>query len=230
LASALNDPNVSKLASSLSKANLTKLAEVLEEPQVDLNKLVSALSDPELNLDKLVATFGDSKVLPPTNLKAVHGESGIMAMMKNWAGHIGDSLKGHMTLTSSDGMSDKSTGEKHGVDFDKIPVEATTHKQGVEGGNGIPTGFERSTPSPDANTYGKSLLTGMDVKTGTTDNTALVEVEGEQAQTTFNHRLIYYALAGLLGLSMCIFLATRLSKSYRGEEIEESRGSARIGV
>jgi len=40
--------------------------------------------------------------------------------------------------------------------------------------------------------------------------------------------VIYYAVAGLLGLSMCIFLATRLSKSYRGEEIEETRSSIRM--
>lgn len=46
-----------------------------------------------------------------------------MAMMKNWAGSIGDSLKGHMTLTSPNGANDKSTGEKHDVDFDKTPVE-----------------------------------------------------------------------------------------------------------
>jgi hypothetical protein len=64
LATALNDPNISKLASTLSKAKMTKLAEVLEEPQVDLRKLVAALSDPDLNLDKLVATFGDSNVGP----------------------------------------------------------------------------------------------------------------------------------------------------------------------
>lgn len=100
----------------------------------------------------------------------------------------------------------------------------------MEGGSDIPAGFERSTPSPDANTYGKSLLTGMDVKTGTADNVALIEVEGEQAQTTFNHKLIYYAVAGLLAVSMLIFLATRLSKSSRGEEIEETRSSVRLVV
>lgn len=72
LATALNDPNISKLASTLSKAKLTKLAEVLEEPQVDLRKLVAALSDPDLNLDKLVATFGDSNVGPYAHLPIVH--------------------------------------------------------------------------------------------------------------------------------------------------------------
>jgi len=70
----------------------------------------------------------------------------------------------------------------------------------------------------------------MEVTTGTTDGTTLKEVEGEQAQSTFNHKLIYYAVAGLLALSMCIYLATRLSKSYRGEEVEETRSSVRMVV
>jgi len=46
-------------------------------------------------------------VLPPTSRKPAHDDSGIMSMMKNWAGHIGDSLKGHM-IASSGGPTDKS--------------------------------------------------------------------------------------------------------------------------
>jgi len=226
LASALNDPNINRLAASLSKANLTKLAAVLEEPQVDLSKLVAALSDPDLNLDKLVATFGDPTVLPPPNLKhASSDDTGIMAMMKSWASQIGESLKGHMTTaTSPTGVANKN--KNNGVE--KAPIEMSAQKPNGGVSSEIPTGFERSTPSPDANTYGKSLVTGVEVTTGTTGNSMQTEEEGESAQSTFNHRLIYYVVAGVLGLSMCIFLATRLSKSYRGEEVEETRSSIRM--
>jgi hypothetical protein len=103
-------------------------------------------------------------------------------------------------------------------------------------GSGIPAGFERSTPSPDADTYGKSLMSGEE-ETVPAMTTATTEEEGDvegsaQSSMPLDHKVLYLLLAGVFGLSMVIFLATRFAKSYRGDGDgeETARSATRITV
>jgi hypothetical protein len=225
LATALDDPSLHSLAQMLSNANLTQLAAAMEPP-VNLTNLARALSDSNLDLDKLLARFGEPRHFSGFNPMG-KGDDGLLGMMREWAHKVGDKLPSLSTIAPTpvaappaitELTKDEAAAMQKLENDEKLAIatrqpEAPTKSGGESDGSHytIPPAFELHPTNESP----------VDVSHNDDDADADGSLEIDYFNEALEHaNLLYVVLGVVFGLSLCIFLTTRIAKARNSRREE----------